>query len=477
MERFDGFGNRQEEVRFHPAYKMAGNLIYGSGVMEEFYKGIHDLKAMVKSMALFYLSSLNGEAGHNCPLACTAGIIKILEVVAPLELKDRYLPSLLDSDYETLFHGAQFLTEIQGGSDVGANQCEAEKIGDHYEINGEKWFCSNCSAQLFLMTAKIKGSLSTGTKSLGLFLVPRNLSDGELNGFHIRRLKDKLGTRGMASGEIDFKDCKAWLIGEEGKGFNLMASHVLNTSRIFNAFAACGNAKRAFITALSYAKTRGAFGHKIENFPLVQRTLLQIAMGSQGILSGSFKLLQILYSKNDGSLETEQARRFLINANKVRSAQISHKCVHLGIEILGGNGAIESFSILPRLLRDNIVMENWEGTHNTLSVQFLRDLTKVNFSENLMAIFDDLAEKNCKDAGPWLEKNQQFLNDLINLRKSGCSLEARDLLESLMDHFYALSLISDKGISSEKKVLIEELGGISLEGFKDSKKIKTALGL
>src|SRR5262249_34506396 len=155
----------------------------------------------------------NGEAGHCCPLACTAGLIKLLQRRGSAELQARFLPRLLDADYDTHAHASQFLTEIQGGSDVGANALPATPDGPGgWLLDGEKWFCSAADAQLYLVTARVAGR-SGGTGGLGAFIVPRLLDDGQVNGIHLRRLKDKLGTRSMASAEIDFRSATALAIG------------------------------------------------------------------------------------------------------------------------------------------------------------------------------------------------------------------------------------------------------------------------
>ena len=145
---------------------LAGRHIYGSGVMSVYAEAGKNLLAL----ALFYLSSYNGEAGHNCPLACTAGVIKTLQHAGDEELKVKYLPGLLDSDDDQKLHGAQFLTEVQGGSDVGANACTATLVDakqNQWLINGEKWFCSNASADLVLMTARPENG-AAGTKGPGV---------------------------------------------------------------------------------------------------------------------------------------------------------------------------------------------------------------------------------------------------------------------------------------------------------------------
>src|SRR5262249_45392291 len=147
LDRYSATGERTEELLQSADHHLAGRYIYGSGVMSVYGEPESNLLAL----ALFYLSSYNGEAGHNCPLACTAGVIKTLQHVGNDELKAKYLPQLLDADYDRKLHGAQFLTEVQGGSDVGVNACTATLVDtkqNKWLINGEKWFCSNASADL-----------------------------------------------------------------------------------------------------------------------------------------------------------------------------------------------------------------------------------------------------------------------------------------------------------------------------------------
>ncbi len=206
LERWSAVGERTEDVIHSQDHHLAGKFIYGSGTMGVYGQPGSNLLAQ----ALFYLSSYNGEAGHNCPLACTAGVIKTLQFAASEELKAKYLFRLLDENYDTRWHGAQFLTEVQGGSDVGANAVMATLRDGQWWLNGEKWFCSNVTADLALVTARPDGA-AAGTKGLGLFLVPRKLEDGTPNGMYIRRLKDKLGTKSLATAEVDFKDALvAW---------------------------------------------------------------------------------------------------------------------------------------------------------------------------------------------------------------------------------------------------------------------------
>ena len=205
LERFSAVGERIEDV-VHSRTTIAGESIYGSGAMSVYAEPGNNLLAL----ALFYISSYNGEAGHNCPLACTAGVIKTLQQVGSESLREKYLPRLLDPIYNTRYHGAQFLTEVQGGSDVGANSCRATETRSRgtgtWLLNGEKWFCSNVTARTSPSSPPGPRTQRREPGGSGSFLVPRHLDDGKPNGVHIRRLKDKLGTRSLATAEIDFRD-------------------------------------------------------------------------------------------------------------------------------------------------------------------------------------------------------------------------------------------------------------------------------
>jgi len=390
LDRFDGFGARIEAVAHHPSYHAAGRAIYGSGMMA----ALGEPEGNLRALTLFYLSSQNGEAGHNCPLACTAGVIKTLRAVAAPALRDRYLPRLLSTDYDRLAHGAQFLTEVQGGSDVGANELRAEPVAgteDQWRLSGEKWFCSNVTADLMLVTARPVDA-GEGTRGLGLFLVPRRLEDRRLNGFTIRRLKDKLGTRTMATAEVDFDDAVAWQVGPLEDGFRNVMRHVINTSRIFNAVGCAGAARRACTVAHGFAAHREGFGAPILGYPLVRETLADMRAETAAMTSGALLLAHLLDEDEAGRLDTAHAAflRVALNLNKTRAAIAAHEVVNAGIEVLGGNGTVETFSVLPRLLRDNVVFENWEGSHNVLLLQVLRDCRRKGLHEGFFAVLEGL---------------------------------------------------------------------------------------
>lgn len=382
LEAFDGIGQRIEKIIHHPVYDQCGDLIYGTSMM----KMMSEPGGLLRSLCHFYLTSMAGEAGHNCPVACTAGIIRIFQKTPEFEGKSAYLAKLIEPRFSENFTGAQFLTEVQGGSDVGLNAVKAEFEDGTWRISGEKWFCSNANADLILLTARF-GKQEEGTRGLGLFLVPKRLQSGELNRYTIRRLKEKLGTRSMASGEIDFRGAIAIPMGEVQEGFKLVMENVLNLSRIYNTFTVMAMARRAYQISRFYAENRVAFGRPIINYPLVQESLARVRSENSAIQAAAFHLTHLQDEMDLREIETEtEAReklllRFLTNSIKYISSAWSVGHIRQCIEILGGNGAIESFSTLPRLFRDSIVCENWEGTHNTLRAQILRDILKYHIHE------------------------------------------------------------------------------------------------
>jgi alkylation response protein AidB-like acyl-CoA dehydrogenase len=375
LRRHDSLGRAVEEVVSHPSYHEAGRVFWSSGVLAALARPGNE----VLSGGIAYLLDQHGEAGHACPVACTAGAIKLVQQVGSGDQKRRYLPRLLSSDYDQRLHAAQFVTEVQGGSDVGANSCRAR--ADHrrkgwYRISGEKWFCSVADAGLFVVSARVDGSPS-GTSGLGLFLVPRYI-DGKVNGFSLRNLKYKLGTRSMATGEIEFDFALGEAIGDLNHGFRNLVAIVLDASRVHNAIAACGIARRALAEGHAFAQNRRAFSSEIAQYPGVQEILARIKLSTMTALSTTFRILAMsdLIETGQADKGLAAARRISVLINKYWTAMTSTACARDGIELLGGNGTIEDFSVLPRLYRDAIVVESWEGTHNTLVAQVLRDFSE-----------------------------------------------------------------------------------------------------
>jgi alkylation response protein AidB-like acyl-CoA dehydrogenase len=349
-------------VSFDSAYAVAGRAVWASGILAA---------EPLEQAGLFFLLTHAGEGGHACPVTCTAGLIRALRRHASDELRKRFLPPLLETDYDRCQRGAQFLTEEHGGSDVGANLTRAVRDGNGWRLHGEKWFCSVADAEQFVVTARPEGA-ADGTRGIACFLVPREI-DGRANGFTIRKLKDKLGTRALATGEIVFEGALAYPIGALEDGFKIAAGVVLNTSRWLNAVGSAAIMRRGYLEAAAFARERTAFGQAIVEFPLVRESLAVMRAEAEAALASSLELTRLVDSADPDDVAYH---RILVNANKFSTSAAATRAIRRGIEVLGGNGTIEDFSVLPRLWRDAIVFESWEGTHNVLCAQVGRDLER-----------------------------------------------------------------------------------------------------
>lgn len=443
LAQWDGIGERTKAIEHHPSYAAIGRALYGSGQL----RLLGEPGNWLYSLSLFYLGAQLGEAGHNCPIACTAGVIKALQAAGNPEQQARSLPGLLNTEFGYCSTGAQFLTEVQGGSDVGANAVQARPMADgRYAIHGEKWFCSNAGADLILITARVEGA-GSGTRGLSLFLMNRQLDDGQPNHYRIRRLKDKLGTRTMASAEIDFEGAVAECLGDLESGFQTAMTQVIHTSRLYNAFACLGYAQRALHIARGYARHRQAFGQAIIAYPLVQQSLatMSATVAAQKALALHLAELQDRSERQELSEQGQAALRVLVNLNKSRNAELCRTVIQEGLSVLGGNGAIESFSAMPRLLRDVVVCENWEGTHNTLYAQCLRDFGQRQLHQPLLdhlsSLLDGLSESGSRPVlMARMEQLKHELDNCLEAPNERASLQSKQLCQKLADLAAALCL-------------------------------------
>ena len=416
---YDELGQHVEEIEFHPGHDVAARAAWASGILATPL----NFDGAFEVAGLFFLLSHVGEGGQGCPIVCTMGLRRALEHRATTAIKDRYLEGLATNDAAVALRGSQFLTEVQGGSDVGANVTSATpdtEIAGAWRVSGEKWFCSVADADLFALTARPDGAPS-GTKGLACFLVPRSLDGVTPNGFRIRRLKDKLGTRALASAEIDFEDALAWPIGEVDEGFNIAVSELLNTSRWLNAVGSTGIMSRAFLEASSFAQHRQAFGAPIDSFLAVREQLAVMKIETAAALASTMALTELVAKIDEGIATSEDlgVHRFLVNANKYVTSIAASDVVHRGIEVLGGNGTIEDFSPMPRLYRDAVVFESWEGTHNVLCAQVRRDCVRLGLLDVVTEWVKSELSLTVASAKPHVDQVLRALERLeVNLLKT-----------------------------------------------------------
>lgn len=373
LQHYDGYGRRVDRV-LHPDSTLA-SLAEVAG--RERLGAVHG--EPFSFYAMTYLYGQNGEAGVMCSLGCTDGLVRVLDAVGSGDVEREAMQRIRDSTPERVWHAAQFVTEMQGGSDVPANVTRAIPDREHWRLRGRKWFCSNVNADYFLVTARPDGA-PEGGKGIGLFLVPAYLEEGDWqrNGYTIDRLKDKLGTRELATAEVSFDGAVAYAVGPLDHGLSNLMRYVLSTSRFYCVQNAASTLRQAERIASTYSEFRTAFGRRLTDFSLVRAHLEQIRRARRRALACFFELLRLWEDASGAGEDDNRAVDFRIMLSLCKSVltMASTRLTRDAMMLLGGNGIEEGFSSLPRLFRDAVIMETWEGPHDVLFTQAFRDLSR-----------------------------------------------------------------------------------------------------
>ncbi|MDQ0272758.1 acyl-CoA dehydrogenase family protein [Cytobacillus purgationiresistens] len=394
LKRYDKYGEEVSEVWVNEGYEKTVEESYRTGMVGYVHKEIPELNEKgnyLYSFSLGYLVSQT-DPGFYCPVTLTMATAYLLDHYADDEVKKRFLPHVCATGEMELYEGATFLTERQGGSDVGANVVKAVQAGDHYRLYGEKYFASNAGRCGVAMVLARREGAPEGTKGLTLFAVPWNGEDGKPNQLHVRRLKDKLGVRSVPSGEVEFDGAIAYVVGDETRGFYYMME-ALNLSRICNAVASIGIMKRAYQEARQYAEARHAFGQSLLQLPMIKQTLSRLQAKLEVEVAAVFDLIT-LYDKVAAGEASEMEvilHRLYIAILKKETAETAIHFTHEAIEMHGGNGYIEDF-VTPRLLRDAQVLTVWEGTANVLGQELIRLVNKFSAHELFIEAMADRLE-------------------------------------------------------------------------------------
>lgn len=368
LKTHDRFGNRIDEVEFHPAYHELMRL----GIENQTHNLAwvsEQISTHVARAALMFLKHQIDE-GTSCPLTMTFAVVPSLRLQP--ELAAEWLPRIFSDSYDAAFvpawekRGATFgmaMTERQGGSDVRANTTTARKINSsEYEITGHKWFCSAPMSDAFLILAQAE-------KGLTCFLLPRFRHDGTKNAFHIQRLKDKLGNRSNASSEVEFNRAFAQIVGEEGRGVPAIIEMVRHT-RLDCSIGSAATLRRAIAEITHHCAYRSAFGKRLIEQPLMQNVLADLCLESEAATAFAFRLAR--------SFDSENEKHFSRIATAIGKFWITKRAIIAvgeAMECLGGNGYVEE-SILPRLYRDIPVNSIWEGSGNIQCLDVLRAIQK-----------------------------------------------------------------------------------------------------
>ncbi len=343
------------------------------------------------------------EIGMSCALGADAGMVGFLASrYAPPDVRDVVMTKLASGEWAG--KTAQLLTERTGGSDLASIETTATPHGDAWLLNGFKWFASNCDGEAYVVLAKPEGA-PDGIKGTASFLVLRQRRDGTRNGVRIRQLKDKLGTKAVASGEVEFCEAEAFLmaggpsVGDEGTGDGKSMSRMMmltNAARYGIAMMGLGCARRALAESLCYARARQSWGRRLIDQPLMGRKLTEMIVDVEAAQALVF----------DGGLEPNHRRnpnsprslRLGAPLAKLRAARLGITAASDAIEIHGGNGYIETWPVA-RILRDAQVNTLWEGPDNILCLDVRRGIERENGDEGLLErILEALASCDSTDA-------------------------------------------------------------------------------
>ena len=389
LEQYDKKGRRIDEVVFHPAYHELERIAYCDFAIAActHRKGLFGWPGYVPQPVKFALAYLGmqAESGVFCPVSMTDALARVLERYGSEPLKQRFVPGLTATTMSELKQGAMFLTERQGGSDVGQTATVArphrssengtgEGLGPEWELWGDKWFCSNVSADLILTLARPEGA-PPGTRGLGLFLVPRLLDDGARNAYSINRLKDKLGTRSLATGEVTLHGALAYQVGALERGFVQM-TEMINLTRIWAAIGSLAAMRRSLLEALVHTRGRIAFGRPLAAHPLMKRQLVDLLVEVEGCAALAFETTAVLERVDrHGAGEDRRLLRILTPLCKYYIPKRGEYVTLEALEMRGGNGYVEDW-VNPRLLRDAIVNVVWEGSSNVIVLDVLRAIDR-----------------------------------------------------------------------------------------------------
>ncbi len=394
LHTHDRYGNRIDEVEFHPAYHELMRIATRFGLHATPWRA-EEANAHTLRAAKFYVWS-RAEWGHGCPISMTYAAVPALRAQPALAslweprlAQPQYDPRLLPAAQKSSALCGMAMTEKQGGSDVRANLmratfAERTQLGDAYLLNGHKWFCSAPMSDAFLVLAQAEEGLTC-------FLLPRVLPDGSRNAFYIQRLKDKLGNRSNASSEIELEDAYAYRVGEAGHGVQTIVEMV-NFTRLDCINGSASLMREAAAQAVHHSAHRSAFGAPLVDQPLMQNVLADLALESEAAMLLLVRLAQSVDAA-PGNPREALIKRIGTAIGKYFVCKRAPAVVAEALECLGGNGYVEE-SQMPRLYREAPLNSIWEGSGNINALDVLRIAKK---SPESLEAFSAEIEPACAD--------------------------------------------------------------------------------
>jgi putative acyl-CoA dehydrogenase len=446
LRTHDRFGNRIDEVEFHPAWHRLMRLAVE-----------HELHALPwrserpgahVARAALYITAMQAEAGFACPTTMTFAVVPTLRMQAelaaewePLVTATTYEPELIPAREKGSALAGMAMTEKQGGSDVRANTTFAQPTsrfgiadgggpGAEYEITGHKWFCSAPMSDLFLVLAQADEGLSC-------LLLPRVLPDGSRNAFHIQRLKDKLGNRSNASSEIELHGAWGRMVGEPGRGVPTIIEMVAHT-RLDCALGAAAGMRMATLVATHHAAHRSAFGKLLIEQPLMRNVLADLCLESEAATALAMRLARAYDDAGadghgvtpEASTEAHLFKRLATAVGKYWVCKRTPNHAFEAMECLGGNGYVED-SGMPRLYREAPLTSIWEGTGNVMALDVLRALARTPLAlESFFAELDQAAGAD-RRLDAYVAKLRDELGSADSADGSALEARARGLTERM----------------------------------------------
>jgi alkylation response protein AidB-like acyl-CoA dehydrogenase len=454
LRAYDERGRRVDEVVRHPAYEAMERLAFerfGLAAMSH-REGVLGWPGRVPHTVKYALSYLFSQAefGLLCPVSVTDSTARMLRWFASDALKARYLPLLTSTDFDALWQGAQWMTEKTGGSDVGASTTIARRDAEGtWRLWGDKWFCSVANAGAALTLARPEGA-PAGTRGLAMFVVPRDLPDGTRNAWTLNRLKDKFGSRSMATGEATLHGAVAEPVGDLARGFHQMMEMV-NVSRLSNAMRAAGIMRRSVLESLVHARGRSAFGRALADLPQLRRDLLGMLLDAEAGCSVILNAAAMLDRADAGSAADKALVRIVTPLAKYWLTARARVVASEAMNARGGNGYIEEW-VNARLVRDSYLGAIWEGSTNVVALDVQRAILRDGAFEPLAAFvqgrLDGIGEPHAKR---WVDLVAGTLADLRRrvaawpgLDADDRELDARPVADTLY-HALAAALLLAEG--------------------------------
>jgi alkylation response protein AidB-like acyl-CoA dehydrogenase len=474
LERYDRWGHDISQVVMPASFIQSKRAVLDA---QQALRAAARAANVNSSLAMFASNYLLNQAdiGMGCALGTGGGMVQsLVAAYAPPDVREHVLAKFASGEWagET----AQLLTERTGGSDLGALETTARRADDPNDsawlLNGFKWFASNCAGEAFVVLAKPEGAPDS-TRGVANFLVLRTRRDGSRNGVRVRRLKDKLGTRSVASGEVEFVNAEAFLLSEkpsasegsagpsDGKGLGRMME-LTNAARLGIALFGLGNARRALVESLCYARQRRAFGGALIDKPLMRRKLAELIVDVEAA--------QAMVFDGTGATNHRQPRsvrqRIAVPVTKLKVCRLGITAASDAIEIHGGNGYIETWPVA-RLLRDAQVNTIWEGPDNVLCLDVRRGIEQTRAHETLLARLHDAV--SVSDADETTSLVARRIEDLDAAITAWAKLDSRVAearlfpLAQFMGEVYAAALLTEQAAweratrGGDRKALVARL--------------------